>query len=205
MLPACTPETSSDAETRVPEVETLTLSAFALTSPTLPAPVIFAFSAFTVMEPTDAPLCTVTAAAPATVMLSAVPAIETSLCTMMPLPALVFPKVTPSAPPRIRMRPVTVTFVRSACAAPSARMRSPLMVLPARDAPLLRTMTLPSTVSDRPLSANVLAMPLMTLANSARVMLLRGLSLPFAPLTKPLSISAETALFAHGETLPPSV
>ena len=53
LLPALTPETPFAAVTLVPEVETVTLSAFACTAPTLPEPVIFAPSATTVMLSTE--------------------------------------------------------------------------------------------------------------------------------------------------------
>ena len=126
--PALTPETPAAAETLVPVVETETLFAFACTAPTLPEPEIFAPSAMTVM-------------------LSTVPETAMSVFAAMPLPALVFAKFTPLSPPRSKMRPVTVTFERSICDTPSAIIRSPLMVFPASDTLLSRTMRLPSTVS----------------------------------------------------------
>ena len=95
LSPALTPETLSAAVTLVPVVVTVTLLAFAFTVPTLPAPVIFAPSALTLMEPTDAPLFTVMAELCATVMLSTEPETAMSVLAIMPLLALVSLKVTP--------------------------------------------------------------------------------------------------------------
>ena len=47
-------------------------------------------------------------------------------------------------------------------------------------------------------------MPVMTLANSARVMLFFRFSIPFAPLTYPPATSAATLSDAHEDTVPPS-
>ena len=101
------------------------------------------------MVPTEAPLFTVMVEDWPTVMASTEPATVTSVLARMPLPALVFENVTPLSPPRSTMRPVTVTFDRSAAVTPSAMMRSPLMVFPASETPFSRTITLPSMVSDR--------------------------------------------------------
>ena len=57
LSPALTPEMLSAAVTLVPVVVTVTLLAFAFTVPTLPAPVIFAPSALTLMEPTEPRRC----------------------------------------------------------------------------------------------------------------------------------------------------
>ena len=146
---------------------TVTLFALACTFVTLPSPVTLEPAADTVTVPTDAFFSTVRVALSVTATLLTEPDRDRSdfavtvptlppdteiaaapfgLLTSTPFPAVVFLMLTASAPPRMTMRPVTLTLSSDTLSALSAMMRSPLMVMPESDAPLSRTTMLPSTV-----------------------------------------------------------
>ena len=120
--------------------------------------------------------------------------------------AAVVPSLSVTSPPRMTIRPSTVTFERSIASVPTASVmiRSPLITEPERSTVASFTMRLPSTVlpaTPTPGFVKRQAMRSSIVANSARETFDFGRRVFVeSPFTTPASIRAFVASAAHAET-----